>query len=115
MTIGSNRKTSTFLLPGITPIAGMSALLWLLSSSALIAQETFLDTFNSVSYSNNDGTRDFSGNWEEFEDDNDPDDGRIRIRDGQLYFRDIDERSISRTLDLSNTLEVILTLDYEWI
>ncbi|MEJ2162463.1 MAG: gliding motility-associated C-terminal domain-containing protein, partial [Robiginitalea sp.] len=43
----------------------------------------------------------------------DPEEGRIRIREDQLQFRNIDQRSISRALDLSSATEVILTLDYD--
>ncbi|MGB5404877.1 MAG: hypothetical protein WBN13_12960, partial [Robiginitalea sp.] len=96
----------------LTQIAGIVLLFWSLCTAGLNAQETYLDTFSSESYSNNDGTRDFSGNWTESGEDSDPDRGRIRIRDDQLGFRDIDDRSISRTLDLSSSSEAILTLDY---
>ncbi len=93
--------------------AAIVLLFWSLCTAGLSAQETYLDTFSSESYSNNDGTRDFSGNWTESEDDNDPQRGRIEIRDDQLRFRDIDDRSISRTLDLSSASEAVLTLDYD--
>jgi len=93
-------------------IAGIVLLFWWLCTAGLSAQETYLDRFSSESYSNNDGTLDFNGNWTESGEDSDPDRGRIRIRDDQLRFRDIDDRSISRTLDLSSSSEAILTLDY---
>jgi len=99
--------------PGLYKIIGMVMLFLASSTSGLLAQETYLDTFSSISYSNNDGSQDFSGNWIESGDDNDPDDGRILIRDDQLRFRNIDQRSIRRSLDLSEATEVVLTLDYE--
>ncbi|MDX1331907.1 MAG: hypothetical protein R3252_02660, partial [Robiginitalea sp.] len=94
-------------------LAGIAVLVWSLFIHSALAQETYLDTFSSQSYSNNDGTQQFSGNWIESGDDNDPGDGRIEINNDQLRFQNIDDRSISRTLDLSGASGAILTLDYD--
>ena len=112
MTTCMTGNINGLLRPSLYKIIGMVMVFWASSTAGLFAQETFLDTFSSESYSNNDGTRDFLGAWIETDDDDDPDDGRIRIREGQLRFRNIDRRSIRRSLDLSGSLEVVLTLDY---
>lgn len=79
---------------------------------AIFGQETFRDNFGSTSYANNDGTQNFSANWNENSDDNSPSGGRIRITSNQLRFRDLDNASISRTLDLSGASAAVLTMSY---
>lgn len=82
--------------------------------SVLYSQDTFADNFQSVSYSNSDGSELFLGNWIESGDGGtDPSSGRIRIVSGQLRFRNMDSRSIRRALDLSAYTDVTLTLDYD--
>ncbi len=78
----------------------------------IFGQETYRDNFGSVSYANNDGSQNFSSNWAESGDDNSPSNGRIRINSNQLRFRDMDNTSISRTLDLAGASAATLTLDY---
>lgn len=76
-------------------------------------QETFLDTFSSVSYSNNNGTQNFSSNWIEVNDNNDPGSGDTRIANNQLRFRQVDnEDFIYRFVPLAGATSVTLTLDY---
>ena len=43
------------------------------------ATETFRDEFNAVSYAGNDGTRNWSGNWVEFNDNGNPNGGDERV------------------------------------
>ena len=50
-------------------------------------QDTFLDNFNTVSYSNNNGTMSYSADWQESGDDNDPANGRIYINGGSNRLR----------------------------
>jgi hypothetical protein len=77
-----------------------------------MGQETFRDNFSSVSYSNNNGTMNFSSAWDEDNDDNSPYGGRIDINSNQLRFQNLDGARISRTLDLNGASTVTLTLDY---
>lgn len=81
----------------------------------VMAQETYLDNFNTTSYSNNNGTLNFAANWIETNDDNDPDDGDIDIKDNELRFDDISDNnsSIRRALNLSGATSVVLTFDYD--
>ncbi|MDC6366097.1 MULTISPECIES: beta strand repeat-containing protein [Flavobacteriaceae] len=79
------------------------------------AQDTYSDQFNSASYSNNDGTQNFSGNWAEVNDGGSPTGGRIEIVGGELEFNNLDNRRISRDLDLSSATSATLTLDYDAI
>uniref|UniRef100_UPI00262A45CB Calx-beta domain-containing protein n=1 Tax=uncultured Eudoraea sp. TaxID=1035614 RepID=UPI00262A45CB len=76
-------------------------------------QGTFLDNFNTTSYSNNNGTANFATNWVETNEGTDPSGGRIQINSNQLRFRNLDGRSIARTLDLSASTAATLTLDYD--
>ena len=78
-------------------------------------QETYLDQFSSVSYSNNNGTSNFSANWVETNDNNNPSSGRIRITGGRLRFEDISKNSqqISRTAFLTGATSATLTFDWQ--
>jgi len=76
------------------------------------ATETFADHFNTVSYSNNDGSKPFKASWQEYEPyatDNDPGGGYIRIDSNTLYFHYIWAETISRELDLSGASAVTLS------
>ncbi len=79
-----------------------------------MAQDTFSDTFSSVSYSNNNGTQNFSGNWNEINDNNSPSNGRIRITGNELRFEDIsrNNRRIERSADLTGAASAVLSLDW---
>jgi len=57
---------------------------------SVFGQDTFSDTFSSVSYSNNNGTQNFSGNWVETNETTNPSAGRILINSNQLRFRNLD-------------------------
>ena len=83
-------------------------------STVLLGQNTYRDNFSSSSYSRNDGNSNFSSNWIEEEDDDRPGGGDIRINEGRLRFRRLeDDQSIRRSLNLSGASSVILTLDYD--
>jgi len=77
------------------------------------AQETYSDTFSSVSYSNNNGTQNWSGNWVEYNDNNSASNGYIRITGGQLYFYYIWTENIRRTADLSSYTAATLSFDWQ--
>lgn len=89
-------------------------LVLLLTGSIAISQETFIDNFQSTSYSNNDGSQNFATGWVESGsgETTDPDAGRIRVRSSQLRLRNLDNAIITRTLDLSTAVSVILTFSY---
>lgn len=75
-------------------------------------QQTYRDNFNSVSYSNNDGTNNFSTDWNETNDNNNAGSGRIRITGNELRFEDIsvnDER-IQRSANINGASVATLSL-----
>ncbi|MCJ7467837.1 MAG: hypothetical protein MUO53_14230 [Maribacter sp.] len=76
------------------------------------AQDTYLDNFNLVSYANNNGSQNFTTNWVETNDNNNPANGNIRITTNRLEFRRLPNEYITRTLDLSSATSVTLTFDY---
>jgi len=77
-------------------------------------QDTFGDNFQSSSYSNNDGSENFSTGWTESGETTDPDGGRIRINGNRLRFANLrTNRSITRTLDLSAYVSATLDFTYE--
>jgi len=81
-------------------------------------QETFRDEFNSVSYSRNDGTLNWSGRWDETERTSDrvgPDVGFIQIKQSSLEFRWIWNESIERAANLSNATAAVLSFNWETI
>ncbi len=79
----------------------------------LQSQETFIDNFSTEDYSRNDGTLNFADDWDEFGDNDDPSSGTIEITGGELEFNNIDGDRIERPLDLSSSISVILTLDFD--
>ncbi|WP_233131833.1 beta strand repeat-containing protein [Robiginitalea sediminis] len=94
----------------IKGIVGMAFCLF--GMTALQGQETFRDTFSSVSYSQNNGTQSFSTDWAEQGDDNSPSGGRIEINSNQLRFQNMDGATISRDLNLAGATSATLTLDF---
>jgi len=90
-----------------------SLLLIVLSVTTALGQETYLDTFGSTSYANNDGSQNFSSNWLEQNDDNSPFGGRITITGGRLRFRNNDNRWIYRFVPLAGANSATMTLDYD--
>ncbi|WP_103071252.1 C-type lectin-like domain-containing protein [Aquimarina sediminis] len=79
------------------------------------AQDTYRDEFGAVSYSNNDGTLNWAGNWSEnepFATNNDPAGGYISINGSRLRFRYIWSERIQRTADLSAAANA--TLSFNW-
>jgi hypothetical protein len=89
-----------------------SLLFIVVCSSFINGQQTFRDNFSNTSYNNNDGTNNFSANWNDSEDGS-PSTGRIDITSGKLRFNNLDGRTISRTLSLSGATAVTLTMDYD--
>ncbi len=79
----------------------------------LYGQDTFLDNFNTVSYSNNNGTMSYSADWVDDED-GDPANGRIYINGGsnRLRIQNMDGTVLSRTLNLTGATGVTLTMSY---
>ena len=89
-------------------------LFFLLLGMTSYGQQTFRDNFSSVSYSNNNGTNNFSTDWNETNDNNNPGSGRIRITGNELRFEDIsvnDER-IQRSANINGAS--IATLSFDW-
>ncbi|RKF03177.1 gliding motility-associated-like protein [Tenacibaculum lutimaris] len=87
-----------------------------------LAQETYIDRFNTVSYSNNNGSQNFSSSWVEANDpydwfwDEPENSGNIYVSSNRLNFRGLSSnQSIRRNVDLSaypSTSEVTFTFDY---
>ena len=84
-----------------------------LSSSLGFGQKTYLDNFNTTAYNNNNGNTNYSSNWIEVNDDNNPNGGTIRVNNNQLRFRQLQNNDyIYRTLDLSDAISASLSFDY---
>ncbi|BBO74780.1 hypothetical protein DSCW_21970 [Desulfosarcina widdelii] len=82
------------------------------------ATETVLDTFSTVSYSNQDGTASWSTDWLEENDDNAPGSGWISIHSGSdsLRIRGANHSSsvaIRRGVDLSRATSAVFSFDYD--
>lgn len=81
-----------------------------------LVTETFLDQFNSSSYSNNNGSSVWTSNWVEIADDGTPTGGNVHISGGELLFDDrpnsAGEPSIYREADLTGYTAATLTFDY---
>ena len=84
--------------------------------------ETFRDEFNAISYSGNDGSQNWSGDWQEINDDGRVNRGYIRVRSSRRYGQALyislnsrSQRGASRTLNLSaytNASSAVLSLKY---
>ena len=87
---------------------------FLLISSSIRSQDTFSDNFQSISYSNNDGSLNFATGWVESGsgETTNPSGGRIRVRSNQLRLKNLDNAIITRTLDLSSAISATLTFSY---
>lgn len=86
---------------------------FLLVATIALGQDTFLDDFNNVSYTNNGGSLNFAAGWTETNEGTSPTGGKIRIISNQLRLRNTDNRYITRTLDLNGATSATLTLDYD--
>ena len=81
-------------------------LMTFLSMSGLFGQQTYLDNFNTDSYSNNNGSVNFATNWVETNDNNNGTSGNIEVRNNVLEFDEIDNGYVTRTLDLNGASDV---------
>ncbi len=87
-----------------------------LFGSYLFAQNTYLDNFNTISYSNNNGSHNWATNWietEPYSADNNPSNGYIRITGNRLRFRFIWTERIQRRADLSGTTSAVLSFNWQ--
>ncbi|MBG47998.1 MAG: sodium:calcium exchanger [Pseudozobellia sp.] len=86
----------------------------LLVSATTVAQQIYLDTFSSVSYSNNDGNSNWASDWVESGDtDLGPSAQYIYITGGQLTFAYIYDEFIYRLVDLSGATAATLSFDFQ--
>jgi len=85
--------------------------LQLSSAWAVTVCETYRDNFSTVSYSNQDGSMNWSADWVEVNDDGVPGSGDIQITGNRLRIQNND-RSISRSADLSTYSTATLTFDF---
>ena len=89
-------------------------LIFLLCSTSFFAQETFRDNFSNVSYSNNNGSSNFSTNWlETGESDSGPNSQYIRISSNRLEFYYIWSETIRRSANLDGASSA--NLSFTWI
>lgn len=81
-----------------------------------VQNPTYLDQFNSVSFSGDDGTRSWSNDWQEINEASGPGAGDILIQDGagdaELDLRIKNNRGVWREADLSVAGTATLTFDY---
>jgi len=88
----------------------------LLSSVVLSAQETFRDTFSSVSYSNNNGSANFSTDWIENGDTNaGPTAQYLRISSNRLELYYLYGETIRRSANLDGAATAVLSFDWQAI
>ncbi len=78
--------------------------------------DTFADSFASASYSRNDGTANWAGNWQEVDDNNNAASGHVFITGGEVRLNDFPDSGgqpgLYRELDLSGYVSATLTYDY---
>ncbi|MBC6999594.1 Calx-beta domain-containing protein [Cytophaga sp. FL35] len=79
-----------------------------------LAQETYLDRFNTVSYANNNGSQNFSSNWIETGDTNNgPNSQYVRITGNRLELYYLYSETIRRTANLTGASSAILSFDWQ--
>ncbi|MGD9092974.1 MAG: hypothetical protein PVF74_08995, partial [Anaerolineales bacterium] len=81
------------------------------TTGILTQTESLLDHFNIRLYSNNNGTQPWVSDWVEFNDDGQPDGGKIKIDKNQLKLED-KNRGIQRSANLSMANTALLSFDY---
>ena len=84
----------------------------LLGSVTGFAQETYSDTFSTASYANNNGSKNWTTDWQETNDDNDPSNGKIQITGNELRFHGINSHYITRKASL--IFYYSATLQFDW-
>lgn len=86
----------------------------LFSATSFYGQETYLDRFNSVSYSNNNGSQNFSSNWSENGDtDAGPTQHYISITGNRLQLYYLYGENIRRTVNLTGADTATLSFDWQ--
>ena len=83
----------------------------LLTAQTTSGASTLRDEFNTASYSNNDGSESWSGDWIETHDNANPTYGDILIFEGELMIKD-DDRAIQRSANLTDAATAVLRFDY---
>ena len=85
-----------------------------LGAMKMYAQETYLDNFSLESYSNNDGTLNWSSNWVEINDNNNATTGFIEVTGNRLEFHwlFVGTEYITRIANLSNATSATLSSGY---
>ncbi|MCP4415924.1 MAG: S8 family serine peptidase [Chloroflexi bacterium] len=78
--------------------------------SASVTTKTVRDEFSSASFSNNDGSQNWAGDWLESGESDGPESGDLRVS-SFLRIRD-DNRSLRRAVDLSGATAATLSFDY---
>ncbi|MCH6566446.1 MAG: hypothetical protein IH811_11325, partial [Proteobacteria bacterium] len=96
----------------ITMLLSVWMAIQLSSAWAVTVCETYRDNFSAVSYSNQDGSMNWSGDWVEVNDNGSPSSGDIRITNANRLRVKDNDRSISRSADLSTYSTATLTFDY---
>lgn len=87
-------------------------LLLMMTGPCLLAQETIADNFDGSDYSHNNGTIAFSNSWVEQGDDGSSASGSILLYNGYLAMYSMNNKSMTRNLDLSHAAHAVLTFDY---
>ncbi|MGJ8716499.1 MAG: Calx-beta domain-containing protein [Maribacter stanieri] len=88
----------------------------LMCATSFYAQETYRDNFSNVSYSNNNGSSNFSTDWIETGDsDNGPTSQYIRISSNRLELFYIWSENIRRSANLNGAATAVLSFDYSTI
>ena len=88
----------------------------LLFSFQLVAQETYRDNFSSVSYSNNNGSSNFSTDWVETGDTNNgPASQYIRISSNRLELYYIWAENIRRSANLNGAATAVLSFNWQTV
>lgn len=112
-------------MPRLLPILLVTLVLAIVSTEALALAcgtiSTYSDHFDNVAYNGNNGTQNWSSDWGEIGDDNDPDEGDIKIKDDisnyqlKLSVKNNTAIGIERSLNLGgfgNDAEASLSFDY---
>ena len=86
--------------------------------STALTTATVRDEFNAISFSNNDGTANWAGGWQEINESDGPDSGDVEIHsdlgNNRLQIRDNDGggEGVQRQVDLSGAASAVLSFDF---
>lgn len=101
-------------LAGVSVYDALPAGVSLVPGSTTLSRSAVADAFATVAYTNNNGTRNWGGNWVETNDNNSATNGNFRVTGGELRLTNpnTNVRSIARAVSTTGATSALLSFSY---